>query len=42
MDDYFDDEAPLTIDESIVDDEPELPRSPIKGSADLIPEEILR
>jgi len=42
--DYLDDEAPLTIDESIVDDEPELPRSPLKGSIDreTIPEEIIR
>ena len=40
--DYLDDEAPLTIDESIVDDEPELPRSPLKGSPDVVPEEIIR
>ena len=39
--DYADEEAPLTIDESIVDDEPDLPKSPIKSS-ELIPEEILR
>ena len=40
--DYLDDEAPLTIDESIVDDEHELPTSPLKGSSELIPEEIIR
>jgi len=40
--DYLDDEAPLTIDESIVDDEPELPRSTlIKGMSEPIPEEII-
>ena len=30
--DYLDDEAPLTIDESAHEDEPELPRSPLKPS----------
>ena len=31
--DYMDEEAPLTIDESITDDEqPDLPKSPIKAS----------
>merc|ERR1719444_384305 len=39
--DYGDEEAPLTIDESIVDEEPELPKSPIRSS-ELIPDEILR
>ena len=30
--DYLDEEAPLTIDESAHDEEPELPRSPLKPS----------
>jgi hypothetical protein len=38
--DYMDDEGPLTIDESIVDEEPDLPKTPLKASE--IQDEILR